>query len=314
MYNNQYNHSVANTVMGMVRRNLANMELQHQNIEGSGIHNTASKCPCMEMPCRCVRYSGGSGFAQGTFMDTGYEPTIGAGMSSGSKTYRKQGCGQIAAMPPPENLGEYPQVGAGRYNFPQEPIEQPLYRPQRVPAKEMTERKVGGKKGRKKGCGVKELKEDLNKFDFNRIKDYIGLAKPPAAFKNEVKKLFTQTQLERMPTKNIDKVVEKAQMNSVIGGGKSGGNLLLGAFKALGLGKSGGKKDKAECCMGCGKSSCKGCGKSGGILNFIPKVPSKILGGADSRKKRAEIVKRIMKEKGLKMIEASKYVKENNLY
>jgi hypothetical protein len=30
--------------------------------------------------------------------------------------------------------------------------------------------------------------------------------------------------------------------------------------------------------------------------------------------KRAEVVKKIMKEKGLKMIEASKYVKENNLY
>ena len=34
----------------------------------------------------------------------------------------------------------------------------------------------------------------------------------------------------------------------------------------------------------------------------------------DGRAKRAEIVKRIMKEKGLKMIEASKYVKANNLY
>jgi len=30
--------------------------------------------------------------------------------------------------------------------------------------------------------------------------------------------------------------------------------------------------------------------------------------------KRAELVKRIMVEKGLKMIEASKYVKDNNLY
>lgn len=29
---------------------------------------------------------------------------------------------------------------------------------------------------------------------------------------------------------------------------------------------------------------------------------------------RAEIVKRVMKERGLKMIEASKYVKANNLY
>lgn len=30
--------------------------------------------------------------------------------------------------------------------------------------------------------------------------------------------------------------------------------------------------------------------------------------------KRSDIVKNIMKEKGLKMIEASKYVKDNNLY
>jgi hypothetical protein len=37
-------------------------------------------------------------------------------------------------------------------------------------------------------------------------------------------------------------------------------------------------------------------------------------GGADGRKKRAEIVKKIMKEKGMKMIEASKYVKEHKLY
>ena len=34
----------------------------------------------------------------------------------------------------------------------------------------------------------------------------------------------------------------------------------------------------------------------------------------DGRKKRAEIVKRVMAEKGMKMIEASKYVKEHGLY
>jgi len=37
-------------------------------------------------------------------------------------------------------------------------------------------------------------------------------------------------------------------------------------------------------------------------------------GKTDGRAKRAEIVKKVMKEKGLKMIEASKYVKANNLY
>jgi hypothetical protein len=38
------------------------------------------------------------------------------------------------------------------------------------------------------------------------------------------------------------------------------------------------------------------------------------LEGMGGRAKRAEIVKRIMKEKGLKMIEASKYVKLHGLY
>lgn len=37
-------------------------------------------------------------------------------------------------------------------------------------------------------------------------------------------------------------------------------------------------------------------------------------GASDGRKARAEIVKKIMKEKGLKMTDASKYVKEHNLY
>jgi hypothetical protein len=40
----------------------------------------------------------------------------------------------------------------------------------------------------------------------------------------------------------------------------------------------------------------------------------KSAGAVDGRKKRAEIVKKVMAEKGMKMIEASKYVKANNLY
>jgi hypothetical protein len=37
-------------------------------------------------------------------------------------------------------------------------------------------------------------------------------------------------------------------------------------------------------------------------------------GPNDGRRKRAEIVKRVMAQKGMKMIEASKYVKEHGLY
>jgi len=49
----------------------------------------------------------------------------------------------------------------------------------------------------------------------------------------------------------------------------------------------------------------------------VPKaqMPSSTMsGGKGGKSKRAEIVKKIMKEKGLKLIEASKYVKEHNLY
>jgi len=40
----------------------------------------------------------------------------------------------------------------------------------------------------------------------------------------------------------------------------------------------------------------------------------RVVGAGDGRRKRAEIVRRVMKEKGMKMIEASKYVKEHGLY
>jgi hypothetical protein len=37
-------------------------------------------------------------------------------------------------------------------------------------------------------------------------------------------------------------------------------------------------------------------------------------GASDGRRARAEIVKKVMQEQGLKMIAASKYVKEHGLY
>ena len=259
-YDNQYNRDIANTVLMNNRRYLEYLKSQNQNIEGSGIGNSASKCECRGLPCECQRglgMSGGSGFASGTVRDDGFERTIGAGMS-GTKTYRKRGCGQIASMPPPENMNEYPQQGAGMYN-------------------KTLDRKVGGKK--KTGAGWEDLKKDLASFDFNKVKNWVGLAKPPM----EMKKLLNQVQLQRMPLKNKEKVVEKAQMQSVIGGGKK-------TKKSGGAGHSG-----AGMSGGAGHS---GAGMSGG----------------DGRSKRAEIVKKVMKEKGMKMIEASKFVKENNLY
>lgn len=44
------------------------------------------------------------------------------------------------------------------------------------------------------------------------------------------------------------------------------------------------------------------------------KKVKRAVGAEDGRRKRAEVVRKVMKEKGMKMIEASKYVKEHGLY
>lgn len=45
-----------------------------------------------------------------------------------------------------------------------------------------------------------------------------------------------------------------------------------------------------------------------------PKKEKRVVGAGDGRRKRAEVVRKVMAEKGMKMIEASKYVKEHGLY
>lgn len=44
------------------------------------------------------------------------------------------------------------------------------------------------------------------------------------------------------------------------------------------------------------------------------KKEKRVVGAGDGRRKRAEVVRKVMAEKGMKMIEASKYVKEHGLY
>lgn len=55
------------------------------------------------------------------------------------------------------------------------------------------------------------------------------------------------------------------------------------------------------------------CGGSNHIVGGAKK-PKRVVGPSDARRRRAEIVRKVMTEKGLKMIEASRYVKEHNLY
>jgi len=186
-----------------------------------------------------------------------------------------------------------------------------------------------------KGSGTKELKDDVNKFDWNRIKDYIGMAKPKdmmalkkhtgltgagwEEFKkdlgsfdfNRIKSWVGLGKYGKANTKRMlgsgwwdsftnffKKFPEK--MNEIIMPIASKINDTVGTVRgAIGLGKKGYHMMPDGSMM---KDSLhKGKGKSGG-------------GVSGGRAKRAEIVKKVMKDKGLSMIKASQYVKQHNLY
>jgi hypothetical protein len=53
--------------------------------------------------------------------------------------------------------------------------------------------------------------------------------------------------------------------------------------------------------------------KYGNVMKAKGKV-KRVVGAGDGRRKRAEVVRKVMADKGMKMIEASKYVKEHGLY
>jgi hypothetical protein len=127
-------------------------------------------------------------------------------------------------------------------------------------------------------------------------------------------------------------------------GSMAGGSMMGDAFRAMaGLGgKSGankllsGSEDLSKTMMNTGIKKVRGGRmrkqthqdkvneKLGEEVSQLHEDLHKARGGAkrvkkpvlegDGRRKRAEVVKKVMREKGLKMIEASKYVKEHGLY
>ena len=100
------------------------------------------------------------------------------------------------------------------------------------------------------------------------------------------------------PLEDIGKMIGRDKVRGALG-------KAVGLDKALGIEeKEGGKKRKLK-------------GKGMGKRPTKQDMPSSSFSGGKKTKKvnkRAEIVKKVMKEKGLGLIQASKYVKENNLY
>ena len=87
----------------------------------------------------------------------------------------------------------------------------------------------------------------------------------------------------------------KAFCSGMSGAGLSGGGVDTGRYEGEG---------KLEIVHHGGKSH-----MVGGV-----KKPKRVVGAGDGRRKRAEIVRKVMAERGCSMIDASRYVKEHNLY
>lgn len=356
MYRNPYSEGVSDKVEENNRRYVAHLNAEMiDSFQGSGrsVMTNASKCMCRQMPCQCATgegMSGGSGYASGTFMDLGFEPTIGAGGGKGSATYRKKavGCGQIASLPPPENVFELGNVGAGAGML--DSFNAPIMPDKATPRDPTLKRVIGGRKA-KTGKGTAELKSDIGKFDFNRLKDYIGLAKP-----KELMDFKRQTGLRGKGFEELKSDLRKFDANRIkdyVGLGRYGKKYMKGSGffdkiaeffsktlpsklnegamaindvvvkgrKAVGLGKGTAelKSDLAKFDMnrikdyiGLGRGTVPQKVVEYSVMK--PVIGGGKSGGADGRKKRAEIVKKVMKEKGMKMIEASAYVKQHGLY
>jgi hypothetical protein len=195
---------------------------------------------------------GKGGFNKGTHLDTGYEKTKGATVSSvGSKKYKKKGGSKDIKL-----------------------------------EKKKVERVIGGKRGRpSKMKGGTELGLPLSFFSSNN-KEVIEVKKKKKKEEEDMKKKELELKKEEEKNNNqIEKDInipgEAVQLDGK-GKKKKGKGKLTERAQMKGVVYGGKKKNK---------ESVKSKGES-----------------------RAEIVKRIMKEKGLKMIMASKYVKEHGLY
>ena len=147
---------------------------------------------------------------------------------------------------------------------------------------------------------VQEVGKDLLKQGLNMGKDaLVNYAKGAGRRRKKGGATSGGASLESMV-----EMVRPMEMAVSRGKGKKGGKFSLGDL-VKGVGKVGKSVLSNPIVKEVGKELLKEGIKSG---------VSALTSGAGGRAKRAEIVKRVMREKGLKMIEASKYVKAHGLY
>jgi hypothetical protein len=381
-YDNEYNRMVADDVMRLNKKYMEHEKITGQGMSGGFLgalagmilpqivgavankvlgNGRACECPDDVAECECgdahqagEGVSGGSGFASGTMMDTGFDRTIGAGVSAGVRRYKKKsmaGCGSTGAG----STGGASCCGTGASGG-------------RKKGKGSTgagSTGAGASGGRKKGSGIIS---SLGIPLISNVAGMFGLGSTGAGSTGAgasggamdhtmtltkgdmtfLKKIRTRLEKGMKPTKAQTKkildlhgagkmtggflpallgAVAMPIISKILGGGMSGGTELgpPGAQSAgegsTGAGASGGKRRGRKSKMGSGYSAAgsTGAGVSGGrSLVPVANMKASYMAGqgrsGGAKGDRWTIVKKVMKDKGLKMIEASKYVKEHNLY
>jgi hypothetical protein len=239
--------------------------------------------------------SGKGGYAEGTFRDTGFERTIGAGKpSKGVRVYKKKVPLKLSKDMNMEGGKMKKMVGGTELGLPQKLV------------------KTGGRKPKCNVCKrvkckcVHEMKEDMKedmKPDMIQkvLKKRGRKPKKDMNIENENENLVGKGFLSDL-WKGVKKVAKPLASVAKVGLSMvplPQAQLASTALGALGAGKKRGRPSKM---------------KGGNLVPVANMKSSSMAGQGKPKNKRSEIVKKIMKEKGLSMIEASKYVRLNNLY
>jgi hypothetical protein len=236
---------------------------------------------------------GGAGFARGTFRDTGFERVLGAGKKSkgGVKMYKKEPLKLTKVVGGAKRRGRPSKmVGGTELGLPQNLV-QAVPKVKKIKVKEPKVKAPKVKEPKVKKAKVKKAKE-IEKI-IEESKDVEKTKDEPMEGKGFLSSLWKGIKTVAKPLASVAKVglsmtpLPQAQ-------------LAAAGLDALGAGKRRGRPSKMK----------------GGKLVPVENMKSSSMAGQGKPKinKRADIVKKIMKEKKLSMIEASKYVKEHKLY
>ena len=286
-YNNAYNQGVAAKL-----QNLYKNHIQHENATNDNVRQNDVMDPLEGMALRHEEVHGGSGTAAATLQDLGYEPMNGTTGTDAEPKPKRKYIKKTMAVAVPSAMAEEPSAAAGG-----------------VSAGGVSAGGVSG--GASFGDAVRGTVGVLgHATGLNRIlpTDYLaakltgGTLNNFEAARELVKQLGGSADIGGAK-KRVRKPKEKT--------GGDFGSTDFGS-KVRDIGST--VRDIADTVGSVGKA----------VMPFAPlllglgepKEDTKEEGGAKKRRTnaRAEIVRQIMKEKGMKLTEASKHVKEHGLY